>query len=77
MSTVIRFAQFPPSHGIITYLTGVQSSKVRFVKNLSRRSAIRRNFGALKSNLPALTPQEEHEVAEQAIAEDAIRRMGS
>jgi hypothetical protein len=51
--------------------------KNRIPEFKSQKSAIQRNFGAVKSNLPALTPQEEHEAAELGIAEEAIKRMGS
>ena len=40
-------------------------------------SAVAQTAGALKRNLPALTPQEEHEAAALSIAEEAIKRMGS
>jgi hypothetical protein len=46
------------------------------LKKNKQKSMIKRNLGVLKSNLPALTPQEEHELVEQAIAEEAIERMG-
>jgi hypothetical protein len=42
-----------------------------------QKSAVLQTFGALKSNRPGLTPQEEREAAEEAIAEEAIRRMGN
>jgi hypothetical protein len=40
-------------------------------------SVVAQTAGALKRNLPALTPQEEHEAATLSIAEEAIKRMGS
>ena len=39
-------------------------------------SVVERTAGALKSPEPALTAEELREVAEQAIAEEAIKRMG-
>jgi hypothetical protein len=37
---------------------------------------ILKSFGTLKGIRPALTPQQERKVAEEAIAEEAIKRMG-
>jgi hypothetical protein len=45
-------------------------------KKEKQESAIQRTVGVLKSNRPALTPQQEREAAEEAIAEEAIQRMG-
>jgi antitoxin PrlF len=45
------------------------------VKLTRKGSIVAQTAGALKSDMPALTPQEEHEAAEQAIAEEAIQRM--
>ena len=42
------------------------------VKLTRKGSIVAQTAGALKSDMPALTPQEEHEAAEQAIAEEAI-----
>jgi antitoxin PrlF len=40
-------------------------------------SVVEQTAGALKSDMPALTSQEEHEAAAQAIAEEAIKRSMS
>ena len=40
-------------------------------------SVVAQTAGALKSDIPALSPQEEREKAEQAIAEEAIERSRS
>jgi antitoxin PrlF len=45
------------------------------VKLTKKGSVVEQTAGALKSNHPALTPQEERKAAEEAIAEDVIRRM--
>jgi antitoxin PrlF len=45
------------------------------VKLTRKGSVVTQTAGMLKSSQPALTPQEEHEAAEQAIADEAIRRM--
>jgi AbrB family looped-hinge helix DNA binding protein len=45
------------------------------VKLTRKGSVVEQTAGALKSDLPALSPQEERKAAEQAIAEDVIRRM--
>jgi antitoxin PrlF len=44
------------------------------VKLTRKGSVVEQTAGALKSDIPALTPQEEREAAEQAIAEEAIER---
>jgi hypothetical protein len=49
--------------------------KSRIAKNLSQGSVVEQTAGVLKTNLPAITPQEEREAAEQAIAKEAIERM--
>jgi antitoxin PrlF len=45
------------------------------VKLTRKGSVVEQTAGALKSDIPALTPQEERDAAEQAIAEEAIARM--
>jgi antitoxin PrlF len=45
------------------------------VKLTRKGSVVQQTAGALKSDQPALTPQAEHEAAEQAIADEAIQRM--
>lgn len=46
------------------------------VVKLSRTgSVVEATAGALKSDMPALSPQEERRAAEQAIADDVIERM--
>jgi antitoxin PrlF len=44
------------------------------VKLTRKGSVVEQTAGALKSDIPALTPQEERDAAEQAIAEEAIAR---
>jgi AbrB family looped-hinge helix DNA binding protein len=44
------------------------------VKLTRKGSVVKQTAGALKSDIPALTPQEERDAAEQAIAEEAIAR---
>ena len=39
-------------------------------------SVVRRTAGALKSEAPLLSPEEERAAAEQAIAESVVERMG-
>ncbi len=41
-----------------------------------RGSVVERTAGALKSKTPMLPPEAEREGAEQAIAEDVLKRMG-
>ncbi len=43
----------------------------------SSGSIVARTAGALKSEVPMLSPEEEREAAERAIAEDVVRRMGA
>jgi hypothetical protein len=45
-------------------------------KRKKQKSVILKSFGALKGIRPALTPQQERKAAEEAIAEEAIKRMG-
>jgi antitoxin PrlF len=45
------------------------------VKLTPKGSVVEQTAGALKSDIPALTPQEERDAAEQAIAEEAIARL--
>jgi hypothetical protein len=45
-------------------------------KQRNKGSVVAQTAGALKSNQPALTLQEEHEAAERGIAEEAMKRMG-
>jgi antitoxin PrlF len=40
-------------------------------------SVVAATAGALKSDMPALTPSEERKAAEQAIAEDVVARMNN
>ncbi len=44
------------------------------VKLTRKGSVVEQTAGALKSDIPTLTSQEEREAAEQAIAEEAIER---
>ena|ERR687895_521611 len=44
------------------------------VKLTRKGSVVEQTAGALQSDIPALTPQEERDAAEQAIAEEAIAR---
>jgi hypothetical protein len=69
-------ARFWDTHNFSNYMKKFKPVKGTFAKNLSQKSTIQRNFGALKSNLPALTLQKEHEAAEETIAEVSIERMG-
>lgn len=41
-----------------------------------RGSVVERTAGALKSNIPMLSPEEERVAAEQAIANDVLKRTG-
>jgi hypothetical protein len=45
-------------------------------KQKKQKSVVLKTFGALKGIRPALTPQQERKAAEEAIAEEAIKRMG-
>jgi hypothetical protein len=45
-------------------------------KQRKKGSVVEQTAGALKSDTPALTPQQEREAAERGIAEEAIKRMG-
>jgi hypothetical protein len=45
-------------------------------KQKKQKSVILKTFSALKGIRPALTPQQEREAAEKAIASEAIQRMG-
>jgi AbrB family looped-hinge helix DNA binding protein len=45
------------------------------VKLTKKGSVVEQTAGALKSDIPALSPREERKAAEEAIAEDVIRRM--
>jgi antitoxin PrlF len=47
------------------------------VKLTRKGSVVQQTAGALKSDIPALTPQEEREATEQAIAEEALERSRS
>jgi hypothetical protein len=69
-------ARFWDTHDFTDYMKEFTPVKATFAKHQSIGSVVAQTAGALKSNLPALTPQEEHEAAEQGIAEEAIRRMG-
>jgi antitoxin PrlF len=44
------------------------------VKLTKKGSVVEQTAGALKSDIPALSPQAEREAAEQAIADEAIER---
>jgi antitoxin PrlF len=44
------------------------------VKLTKKGSVVEQTAGMMQNNLPRLTPQEEHEAAEQGIAEEAIAR---
>jgi hypothetical protein len=46
-------------------------------KKEKQKSAVLQTFGILKTNRPTLTLQEERRAAEETIAEEAIKRMGS
>jgi hypothetical protein len=45
-------------------------------KQRKKGSVVAKTAGIMRNDLPKLTPREEHEAAEQAIAEEAIKRMG-
>ena len=45
------------------------------VKLTRKGSVVQQTAGVLKSTVPALSPQEEHEAAAEGIAEEAMRRM--
>jgi hypothetical protein len=45
-------------------------------KQSKKRSVVDQTAGELRNDLPMLTLQEEREAAEQAIAQEAIKRMG-
>jgi hypothetical protein len=45
-------------------------------KQGNKGSVVEQSAGALKSDFPALSPREERTAAEDAIAEEAIKRMG-
>jgi hypothetical protein len=68
--------RFWDTHDFTDYMKEFTPVKVWFAKNLSQRSVVEQTAGALKSNIPAFTPQEEREAAEQGTAEEAIKRMG-
>ncbi len=51
----------------------VEEDRVHIVRH---RSIVVRTAGALKSDMPMLSPEQEREAAELAIAEDVIERMG-
>jgi hypothetical protein len=46
-------------------------------KHRQKGSVVEHTAGIMRSDLPRLTPQEEREKAEQGIAEEVIKRMGS
>jgi hypothetical protein len=71
-----EMAEFWDTHSLADYWDEFKPVKVKFAKHLSERSVVKQTAGALKSNLPALTPQEERKSAEEGIAEEAIKRMG-
>jgi hypothetical protein len=45
-------------------------------KQRKKGSVVAKTAGIMRNDLPKLTPREEHKAAEQAIAEEAIKRMG-
>jgi antitoxin PrlF len=49
----------------------LENDQVRLTK---RGSVVEQTAGIMRNDLPKLTPQEEHEAAEQGIAEEAIKR---
>ena len=51
----------------------IDEDEVRVVRP---ESVVRRAAGALKSEVPLLSPEEERAAAEQAIAESVVERMG-
>ncbi len=51
----------------------IDEDEVRVVRP---ESVVRRTAGALKSEAPLLSPEEERAAAEQAIAESVVERMG-
>jgi len=46
-------------------------------KQRKKGSVVAQTAGALKSDIPALSPREERKAAERGIAEEAIKRMGA
>ncbi len=52
----------------------VEEDRIRIAAH--RGSVVERTAGTLKSTTPMLSPEEEREVAEQAIAEDVVTHMG-
>jgi AbrB family looped-hinge helix DNA binding protein len=57
------------THDQVTFV--VTNGEVRLAP---ATSVVARTAGALKSDLPALSPQAERAAAEEAIAEEAVRR---
>ena len=51
----------------------VEEDRIRIAR---RGSVVARTAGALKSDMPMLSPEEEREAGERAIAEDVVERMG-
>lgn len=52
----------------------IEKGQVRLSRS---ESIVSRTAGALRSDVPALTPEEERQATEEAIAQDAAQRMGS
>jgi hypothetical protein len=70
-------AKFWDTHDFTDYMKAFTPVKAKFAKHQSFGSIVAQTAGALKSNLPALIPQEEHEATERGIAEEAIMRVVS
>jgi len=51
----------------------VEGDRVRIAR---RDSVVTRTAGALSSDAPMLSPEEERQAAEHAIAQDVMKRMG-
>ena len=82
-SVVTRKGQITIPAEIRRALNIKEGDKVTFtveqgeVKLSRTGSVVAATAGALKSDMPALSPEEERRAAEQAIAEDVIARMNN
>jgi AbrB family looped-hinge helix DNA binding protein len=83
LSVVTRKGQITIPAEIRRALRIKEGDKVAFTMEagevkLSRTgSVVAATAGALKSDMPPLTPEEERKAAEQAIAEDVVTRMNN
>src|SRR5215212_8524831 len=83
LSVVTRKGQITIPAEIRRALRIKEGDKVAFtmeageVKLFRTGSVVAATAGALKSDMPPLTPEEERKAAEQAIAEDVVTRMNN